>query len=119
MRQPFVIIWPLISPSSGAPSAMSGKSASSTDCSWMSAALMFRRLAKSFRALSTASFLLVAITEFQTTPWCGLFRYILNLKTVSRKDATVHAKTQLENLFAPLREIFLTSDPQTDVAGAP
>src|SRR5215213_1051816 len=61
MRQPFVIIWPLISPSSAAPSAMSGKSESSTDFSLTSAALMFRRLARSFRAFSTAESLLIAI----------------------------------------------------------
>src|SRR5829696_5897287 len=63
MRQPRVIIWPLISPSSAAPSAMSGKSESSTDFSLTSAALMFRRLARSFRAFSTAESLLFGIRD--------------------------------------------------------
>src|ERR1041385_3035828 len=74
MRQPRVIICPLISPDSGAPSAMSGKSASSTERSLTSAASIFRRFARSRRAFSTASFLLFAITKFQTTPWHALFR---------------------------------------------
>src|SRR6185295_11504170 len=63
MRQPLVIIWPLISPSSAAPSAMSGKSESSTDFSLTSAALIFRRRARSFLAFSTAESLLMAIRD--------------------------------------------------------
>src|SRR6185369_198030 len=68
MRQPLVIIWPLISPSSAAPSAMSGKSESSTDFSLTSAALIFRRLARSFRAFSTAESLLMAIRDSNVPP---------------------------------------------------
>ena len=40
---------------------MSGKSESSTDFSLTSSALIFRRLARSFRAFSTAEFLSIAI----------------------------------------------------------
>src|SRR5215208_2477603 len=75
MRQPRVIIWPLISPSSAAPSDRSGKSASSTELSLTSAASIFNRFAKSFRAFSMAPCLSIDIMKTQTTPSDSLFHF--------------------------------------------
>src|SRR5215204_2359776 len=75
MRQPRVIIWPLISPSSAAPSDRSGKSESSTELSLTSAASIFNRFAKSFRAFSIAPCLSIDIMKTQTTPLDSLFHF--------------------------------------------
>jgi hypothetical protein len=54
----------------------------------------------------------VAITEFQTTPWCALFQRlagsILNLKQVSRKAAK----------FTQSRKVEIILGLQIDVAAA-
>src|SRR5262247_2897404 len=98
MRQPDVIIWPLISPSSGAPSDMSGKSESSTDRCLTSEASIFSRLARSLRAFSTAPSLLFAMTS-QTTLSQSLFRvigYILSLLFVMVNSLTKVAEKVLQ-----------------------
>src|SRR3954469_24342355 len=70
MRQPEVIIMPLISPPAGAPSAVFGKSASSTDSSVTSPSDVPSLAAKSARERATAVSLLYAIRFNLPTRGC-------------------------------------------------